>query len=72
MATLGVRVDHHEIFHNETSPRAYLVWQATPELTIKGVSNGEDGKPLPAVCVDLVDDDVVSRRGGRGRDGDGR
>ena len=36
MATLGVRVDHHEIFGNETSPRAYLVWQATPELTIKG------------------------------------
>ncbi len=36
MATLGVRVDHHEIFHNETSPRAYLVWQATPELNIKG------------------------------------
>ncbi len=34
--TLGARLDRHEIFGNETSPRAYLVWSATPALTIKG------------------------------------
>lgn len=34
--TAGLRGDHHEIFGSEASPRAYLVWQATPELIIKG------------------------------------
>ncbi|CBL46181.1 addiction module killer protein [gamma proteobacterium HdN1] len=34
--TLGARLDDHEIFGKETSPRAYLVWQATPEVIIKG------------------------------------
>lgn len=34
--TLGARLDKHGIFGSETSPRAYLVWSATPELTIKG------------------------------------
>lgn len=34
--TAGVRADHHEIFGTEASPRAYLVWEATPELVIKG------------------------------------
>ena len=34
--TLGTRLDHHEIFGSESSPRAYLVWRASPELTIKG------------------------------------
>ena len=34
--TLGVRNDHHEIFGNELSPRAYLVWRATPSLIVKG------------------------------------
>lgn len=34
--TAGLRSDHHEIFGTETSPRAYLVWQATPELVVKG------------------------------------
>ncbi|MFV0679822.1 TonB-dependent receptor plug domain-containing protein [Ottowia sp.] len=36
VATLGARLDHHEIFGNHFSPRAYLVWQTTPELIIKG------------------------------------
>lgn len=36
MLTAGIRNDHHEIFGNETSPRAYLVWEASPELVIKG------------------------------------
>jgi len=34
--TLGARLDHHGLFGNETSPRAYLVWSATPTLTVKG------------------------------------
>lgn len=34
--TAGVRGDKHEIFGFEASPRAYLVWEATPELIIKG------------------------------------
>ncbi|MEW6175653.1 MAG: TonB-dependent receptor [Pseudomonadota bacterium] len=33
--TLGSRLDDHEIFGRETSPRAWLVWRATPELTFK-------------------------------------
>lgn len=34
--TAGIRGDDHEIFGTEASPRAYLVWEATPELVIKG------------------------------------
>ncbi|MDM7457008.1 MAG: TonB-dependent receptor [Tepidimonas sp.] len=34
--TAGLRADHHEFFGTEWSPRAYLVWEATPELIIKG------------------------------------
>lgn len=34
--TAGIRGDRHEIFGSEASPRAYLVWEATPELVIKG------------------------------------
>ncbi|MGE0807691.1 MAG: TonB-dependent receptor plug domain-containing protein [Burkholderiaceae bacterium] len=36
LATIGVRTDHHEIFGSETSPRAYLVWEASPALIVKG------------------------------------
>ncbi|MDO4904426.1 MAG: TonB-dependent receptor [Lautropia sp.] len=35
-ATLGLRMDDHEFFGNEYSPRAYLVWQAEQDLVIKG------------------------------------
>ncbi len=34
--TAGVRVDDHEFFGTETSPRAYLVWEAAPGLVVKG------------------------------------
>lgn len=34
--TAGVRGDDHELFGFEASPRAYLVWEASPELVIKG------------------------------------
>ncbi len=34
--TAGLRADNHEFFGTEWSPRAYLVWEATPELVVKG------------------------------------
>ncbi|QIL45265.1 TonB-dependent receptor [Acidovorax sp. HDW3] len=36
LATLGLRTDHHALFGSETSPRAYLVWEASPALVVKG------------------------------------
>lgn len=39
--TLGLRQDQHDAFGGQTTPRAYVVWQATPSLTLKtGVSTG--------------------------------
>jgi len=39
--TLGARHDDHSVFGSHFSPRAYLVWNATPEWTLKGgVSQG--------------------------------
>jgi outer membrane receptor for ferrienterochelin and colicins len=41
VATLGARYDHHDAFGGHVSPRGYLVWTASPTLTVKGgVSNG--------------------------------
>lgn len=34
--TTGARYDHHELFGNEVSPRAYLVWEASDDLVLKG------------------------------------
>ncbi|HYG87347.1 MAG TPA: TonB-dependent receptor [Azospirillum sp.] len=34
--TLGGRGDRHELFGTELSPRAYVVWKATPSLIVKG------------------------------------
>lgn len=40
-ATGGLRYDHHDKFGGHWSPRAYLVWNATQMLTLKGgVSQG--------------------------------
>ncbi len=39
--TLGGRLDDHSTFGDQFSPRAYLVWNATPRWTLKGgVSRG--------------------------------
>lgn len=39
--TLGARHDDHSVFGAHFSPRAYLVWNATPQWTLKGgVSQG--------------------------------
>ncbi len=40
-ATLGMRYDRHDAFGGHVSPRAYLVWNATDNWTVKGgVSRG--------------------------------
>ncbi|MDX9698368.1 MAG: TonB-dependent receptor [Rhodocyclaceae bacterium] len=40
-ATLGLRYDRHDAFGGELSPRAYLVWDASENWTVKGgVSQG--------------------------------
>lgn len=40
-ATLGGRYNRHDAFGGEFSPRAYMVWKATPQITVKGgVSQG--------------------------------
>lgn len=36
LLTAGLRHDDHELFGGETSPRAYLVWEASKDLVIKG------------------------------------
>ena len=36
LLTAGLRADQHQLFGSELSPRLYLVWEATPELVIKG------------------------------------
>jgi outer membrane receptor for ferrienterochelin and colicins len=36
LLTAGLRADRHEFFGTEWSPRAYLVWEASPQLIVKG------------------------------------
>lgn len=36
MLTAGLRADHHALFGSEVSPRAYLVWEPTSALVVKG------------------------------------
>ena len=36
MLTAGLRADNHQLFGSELSPRAYLVWEASPALVVKG------------------------------------
>ncbi len=36
LLTLGARYDDHSIFGGQVSPRAYLVWNASPRWTVKG------------------------------------
>ncbi len=39
--TLGLRFSHHELYGGHVTPRIYGVWDATPNLTIKGgISTG--------------------------------
>lgn len=60
-ATLGMRYDHHDAFGGEISPRAYLVWDATTDWTVKGgVSQGFKAPRLNQLI------DGVSGIGGQG------
>lgn len=53
--TLGGRYDHHDAFGSQFSPRGYLVWSATPELTVKGgVSRGYKTPELNALADGIV------------------
>lgn len=36
LLTAGLRYDHQNDYGSEASPRAYLVWEATPQLIVKG------------------------------------
>lgn len=60
-ATLGARYDHHETFGGETSPRAYLVWNASDRWTLKGGV----GKGFKAPSLNRLIDGV-SGIGGQG------
>jgi len=57
--TLGVRHDDHEAFGGHTSPRAYAVWSATPNWTVKGGVSA--GYKTPR--VDQLHDGVVGVSG---------
>jgi outer membrane receptor for ferrienterochelin and colicins len=53
--TLGGRYDHHDSFGGQFSPRAYLVWNSTSELTIKGgVSRGYKTPGLEQLAPGIV------------------
>lgn len=48
--TLGGRYDHHDAFGSQFSPRGYLVWNTTPEWTLKGgISRGYKTPTLNAL-----------------------
>ncbi|ALM53426.1 TonB-dependent receptor domain-containing protein [Halomonas huangheensis] len=48
--TAGLRYDHHDAFGSQLSPRAYLVWNANEEWTLKGgVSRGYKTPTLNAL-----------------------
>lgn len=53
--TLGARYDDHSVFGSEVSPRAYLVYQATPRLTLKGgVSAGYKAPTLDQLADGII------------------
>ncbi|RRQ20497.1 TonB-dependent receptor [Guyparkeria sp. SCN-R1] len=53
--TLGARYDQHDAFGGQLSPRAYLVYNATDEWTVKGgVSRGYKTPGLEALADGIV------------------
>ena len=53
--TVGGRYDHHDSFGGQFSPRAYIVWNSTPELTVKGgVSRGYKTPGLEQLAPGVV------------------
>ena len=56
--TAGLRHDRHERFGHEWSPRAYLVWHATPQWTVKGgVGHGFKAPSLKQISPDYREDE---------------
>lgn len=53
--TLGARYDDHDAFGGQVSPRAYLVWNTTDRLTLKGgVSRGYKTPRLDQLADGIV------------------
>ncbi|RUO43625.1 hypothetical protein CWE15_00020 [Aliidiomarina taiwanensis] len=51
--TLGGRLDHHEFFGSEFSPRAYAVWLIQPDLSLKvGYGHGFKAPTLKQISPD--------------------
>jgi len=60
--TVGARHNDHSIFGNNLSPRAYLVWNTTPQWTIKGgIARG-----FRAPSLDQISDGQVTGFGAQG------
>jgi outer membrane receptor for ferrienterochelin and colicins len=60
--TLGARHNDHSIFGTNLSPRAYLVWNATPSWTLKGgIARG-----FRAPSLDQIADSQVTGFGAQG------
>lgn len=54
-ATAGLRYDNHSVFGDHFSPRAYLVWNATDAITLKGgVSKGFKTPRLEQIASGIV------------------
>ena len=53
--TTGIRYDDHSVFGSNVSPRAYLVWNASDALTLKGgVSRGFKTPRLEQIAEGIV------------------
>lgn len=53
--TLGLRMDDHSVFGEHFSPRAYLVWNASEALTLKGgVSRGFKTPRLEQIAPGII------------------
>ena len=56
--TLGLRHDRNELFGSESSPRAYAVWHATPQWTIKaGMGHGFKAPTLKQITAGYQEDE---------------
>ncbi len=56
--TAGLRYDRNEGFGDEWSPRAYLVWHAAPQWTVKGgVGHGFKAPSLKQIAPDYREDE---------------
>ncbi len=55
--TAGLRLDHHELFGSEPSPRLYVVWHPAPSWTVKGgYAHGFKAPTLKQISPDSAED----------------